>query len=112
MLGGRKRREDGEDYIMSSFVTCTSSNIWVIKTRRMRWAGHVAHMGAMRNAHKILFESASMEEPHGRSRRRWEDSIRMDLRETEWKNVHWMHLAQNGNQWQALVNTVMNLRVP
>jgi hypothetical protein len=50
--------------------------------------------------------------PHGRPRRRWEDNIIMDLREIWWKAVDWMQLAQDRYQWRALVNTVMNLRVP
>jgi hypothetical protein len=48
----------------------------------------------------------------GRSRRRWEDTIRMDLREIRWEGVNWIHLAQDRDQWRAVVNTVMNLRVP
>jgi hypothetical protein len=51
-------------------------------------------------------------EPLGRPRRRWEDNIKMDLREVGWEDVDWMHVAQDRDQWWALVNTVMNLRVP
>jgi hypothetical protein len=85
--------------------------IRMIKSRRMRWAGHVARMGELRNAHNILGK------PEGkrtlrRTRRRWEDNIKMDLRETGMKDVDWIHLAQNRVRWWALVNTVMNLRVP
>jgi hypothetical protein len=50
--------------------------------------------------------------PLGRHRRRWEDNIRMDLREIGWEDVNWIHLAQDRDQWRAVVNTVMNLRVP
>jgi hypothetical protein len=69
-------------------------------------------MGEMRNADKILDGNPECKTPLGRRRRRWEDNIRTDLRQIEWDGVNWMHLAQDMDQWQALVNTVMNLRVP
>jgi hypothetical protein len=50
--------------------------------------------------------------PPGRPRHRWEDNIRMDLREIGWEGVDWIHMAQDNDQWRAVVNTVMNLRVP
>jgi hypothetical protein len=50
--------------------------------------------------------------PLGRTRRRWEDNVRTDLKEIEWEGMDWMHLAQGRDQWQAVVNTVMNFRVP
>jgi hypothetical protein len=65
-----------------------------------------------RNAHKILFRKPERKRSLGRFRRRWEDNIRMDLRETEWKDVNLMHLAQNRDWWWVLVNEVMNLWVP
>jgi hypothetical protein len=84
----------------------------MIKSRRMRWAGHVAQMGEKRNAYRILVGIPEGKKPLGRPRRRWVDNIKMDLRETGWDGVDWIDLAQNRDQWRALVNTVMNLRVP
>jgi hypothetical protein len=66
----------------------------------------------MRNKHKILVGKPEGKRPLGRPRRRWEHNIRMDLTEIEWDGVDWIHLAQGRDQWRALVNTVMNLRVP
>jgi hypothetical protein len=60
-------------------------------------------MGDMRNEHKFV-----VEKPLGKRRRRWEDNIRMDLRETSCEDVNWIHLAQERDHWRALVNTVMN----
>jgi hypothetical protein len=67
-------------------------------------------MGEKRNAYKILARKPEGKRPLGRSRRRWEDNIRMDLRDTGWESVKWMHLAQDRKEWQALVNVVMNPR--
>jgi hypothetical protein len=68
-------------------------------------------MGAMRNAHKFWSESLK-ECTLGRSRRKWEDNTRMDLREIAWKDVDWIYLTKDRDQWRAVVNTVMNLLVP
>jgi hypothetical protein len=84
----------------------------VIKLRMMRSTGHVAHIGEVRNAHSILDEKFEGKRPLRIPRRRWEDNIRMDLREIRWEDVDWMHLAQDRDQWRAPMNTVMNLRVP
>jgi hypothetical protein len=84
----------------------------MIKSRRMRWAGHVARMGEKRNAYRILVGKPEGRKPLGRRRRRWMDNIKMDLREIGWDGVDWFDLAQNKYKWKALVNTVMNLRVP
>jgi len=68
--------------------------------------------GEMRNTYKILVSKPEGRKPHRRPRHRWEDNIRMDLREIGWEVVDWMHLAQDRDQWWALVNMVMNLQVP
>jgi hypothetical protein len=88
------------------------SIVRVIKARRMRWAGHVARMGEMRGAYNILVGRLEGRRPLERPRRRWEDNIKMDLREIGFGAVDWIHLAQDRDRWRALVNTVMNLRVP
>jgi hypothetical protein len=82
-----------------------------IKSRRMRWAGHVACMGEERNVYRVLMGKPEGKRAFGRPMCRWVDGIRMDLRETGWGNVDWIQLAQDRNWWQALVNTVMHLRV-
>jgi len=76
----------------------------------MRWAGHVARMGEGRGVHRVLVGKPEGKSLLGRSRRRWEDNIKMYLREVE-GGGDWMELAQDRDRWWALVNTVMNLRV-
>jgi hypothetical protein len=82
-----------------------------IKLKRMRWAGHVACIGEERNVYRVLMGKPEGKRPFGRPTCRWADGIRMDLRETGWGNVDWIQLAQDRDQWQAFVNTVMHLRV-
>jgi len=84
----------------------------VIKSKRMRWAGHVARMGQRRGVYRVLVGKLEGRRPLGRPRRRWEDNIRMDLREVGCGGVDWMELAQDRDRWRALVSAVMNLRVP
>jgi hypothetical protein len=88
------------------------SIIRIIKPRRMRWAGHVARMGEKRNAYRLVVLKPEGKRRLGRPRRRWVDNIRMDLREMEWGDVDWIGLAQDRNRWRALVNLVLNFRVP
>jgi hypothetical protein len=82
-----------------------------IKSRRMRWAGRVARMGEERDMYKILMGKPEGKRPLGRPKRRWEDGIRMELREIGWGSVDWIQLAQDRDRWWAVVKTVMNLRV-
>jgi hypothetical protein len=88
------------------------SIIRMIRSRRMRWAGHVARMGAKRNAYRILVGNPEEKRPLGKPRRRRVDNIKMGLREIEWEGGDWIDLAQDRDQWSALVKAVMNLRVP
>jgi hypothetical protein len=83
----------------------------MIKSRRMRWAGHVARMGE-KNAYRTLVGKPEGKRPLERPRRGWEDNIKMGLREIGWSGMYWIDLAQDRDQWRILVNTVMNLRVP
>jgi hypothetical protein len=69
-------------------------------------------MGEVRGAHNILVGRPEGRRPLGRPRRRWEDNIKLDLREKEFGDVDWIHLTQDTDRWRALVNTVINLRVP
>jgi hypothetical protein len=68
--------------------------------------------GVKRNAFRILVGKPERKIPLGRPRRRWVDNNKMDLRETGWDGMAWIDVAQDRDQWRALVNTVMNLRVP
>jgi hypothetical protein len=82
-----------------------------LKSRRTRWAGHVARIGEKRNAYRLVGKPAG-KIPLGIPRRRWVDNIKIDLRQIGWDGMDWIDLAQDRDQWSALVNTVMNLRVP
>jgi hypothetical protein len=82
-----------------------------VKSRRMRWAGHVGRMGEERKVYKVLVGKPEGKRPLGRPRRRWEDGIRMDLRESGLEGVDWIRLAQDRDRWRAVVSAVMSLRV-
>jgi hypothetical protein len=86
--------------------------IRMIKSRKMRWAGYVARMREKRNACRILVGKPEGKRSLGRPRCRWMDNIKVDLRGIGWNGMDWIDLAQDRDQWRALVNTVMNLRVP
>jgi hypothetical protein len=88
------------------------SIIRMIKSRRMRWAGHVTRMGEARNAYRILVGKPEGKRSLRRPRHRWVDNIKMDLMGVGWDGIDWIDLAQDKDQWRALVNTVMSLRVP
>jgi hypothetical protein len=113
---GPKREEDGSwrklhnDELHSLY---SSLNIVrVIKLRRMREAGYVARMGEGRGVYGVLVRRPEGKRPPlGRPRRRWEDNIKMDLREIGIDGANWIRLAQNRVWWRAFVKTVMNLRV-
>jgi hypothetical protein len=85
--------------------------IRVVTSSRTRWAGHVARMGEMRNAYNNLVWRSENVRQLGRPKRRWEGTIRPDLREIVWEGVHWISLTENREQWRHLVNTVMKLWV-
>jgi hypothetical protein len=82
-----------------------------VKSRRMRWAGHVARMGKERKVYKVLVGKPEEKRPLGRPKRRWEDGIRMDLREIGLGGVDWIRPSQDRDRWWAVVSAVMNLRV-
>ena len=90
---------------------CSPNIVEVIKSRRMRWAGHMAHMGEGRGVYRVLVGKPEGKRPLGRPRRRWEDNIKMDLQEVGREGMDWIELAQDRDRWRALVNAVM-LRVP
>jgi hypothetical protein len=91
---------------------CNSIVIRMIKSRKIRWAGHVARMEENGNAYGIFVGYPEGKRPLGKPRRSWMDEIKMNLRDIEWDGVDMVDLAQDRDQRRALVNTVMNLRVP
>jgi hypothetical protein len=113
---GPKREEDGswrklhDDELYSLY---SSPNIVrVIKSRRMGWAGHVARMREGRGVYRVFVGRPEGTRPLGRHRRRWEDNIKLDLREIGINGANWIQLGQYRVRWRAFVKTVMNLRVP
>jgi hypothetical protein len=113
---GSKREEDGSWRNLHNDVLHNLYSLLnivrVIKSRRMRWAGHVACMGEGRGVYGVLVGRPKGKRPLGRWRHRWKDNIKMDLREIRINGVNWIWLTQDRVQWQAFVNTVMNLWVP
>ena len=91
---------------------CSPGIIRVIKLRRIRWAGHVACIGERRGVYKVLVGKPEGKRPLGRPRRRWEDNIKMNLQEVGCGGRDWIELAHDRNRWRAVVNEVMNLRIP
>jgi hypothetical protein len=86
--------------------------VLVIKSRRMRWAGHVARMGEEKGVYRVLVGKSKGERPMGRPRRRWMGNIKINLQEVGCGYVDWIGLAQYRDRWRTLVSAVMNLRVP
>jgi len=107
VTGKVKRLHNNEIYALYS----SQNKIRVIKSRRMRWAGYVASMGASRVAYRVLVGKPEGRTQLGRSRGRLEDNIKLGLQEVGW-GMDWIDLAQDRNRWAVLVNTVINLRVP
>jgi hypothetical protein len=113
---GPKREEEGSwrklhnDELHSLYSL--PNIVKVIKSRRMRWVGHVARMGEGRGADRVLVGRPEGKRPLGRARRRWEDNIKLDIWEIGIDGANWIQLTQDRVQWWAFVNTVMSLRVP
>jgi hypothetical protein len=84
----------------------------MIESRSMGWAEHVARMMEKINAYRILVGKPERKRPLGRPKRRWDDNIKIDLREIGWGGMDWIDVAQDKDQWRALMNMVLNLRVP
>jgi hypothetical protein len=113
---GPKREEDESYRILHNDelhdLYSSPNFVRVIKSRRMRWAGHVARMGERRCVCRVLVGRPEGKGPLGRRRRKWEDYVKMGLKEIGNDGMNWIQLAQDRVQWRAFVSTVMNLRVP
>ncbi|KAJ4427878.1 hypothetical protein ANN_23885 [Periplaneta americana] len=105
--------ENGESYTTQLHALYSSPDIIRnIKSRRLRWAGHVARMGESRNAYRVLVGRPEGIKPLGRPRRKWEGNTKIDLREVGYDDREWINVAQDRDQWRAYVRAAMNLRVP
>jgi hypothetical protein len=108
VMGGWKKLHNEELRDLYS----SPSMIRMIKSRRMRWAGHVARVERRGTCIGYWWESQREKDHKGRPRYRWVDNIKMDLGEIGWGGVDWIGLAQDRDNWRALVNAVTILRVP
>jgi hypothetical protein len=99
--------EEPNDLYSSPNITRTR----VIKSRRMRWAGHVARIRERRGVYRVLVGKPERKRPLGRPRRRWKDNIKMDLQEVRYGDMGWIELAEDRDIWRTVVNAVINLWV-
>ena len=95
-----------------NYLYCSPNIVRVIKSIRMRLAGHVARIGEGRGVYRVLVGKPEGKNPLARPRRRWEGNIKMDLQEVGCGGMDWIELAEERDRWRSLVNAVMNLRVP
>ena len=106
---GKWRRMHNEEL---NYLYPSPNIVRVIKSRRMRWAGHVARMGEESGVYRVLVGKPEGRRLLGRPRRRWVDNIRTDLQEVECGYMDWNGLAQDRDRWRTLLSAVMNLQVP
>jgi hypothetical protein len=104
MTGERRKLHNEElNYLHSS-----PNIVWVLKSRRIRWTGHVERMGDRGGVYRVLVEKPEGNKPMGKPRRRWEDNIKMNLQEVSCRGVDWIELAKDRDRWPTLVNAVDN----
>jgi len=106
---GEWRRLHNEEL---NYLYSSPNIVHVIKSRRMKWAGHVARMGEEREVYRVLVGNREGKRPLGRPRRRWVDNIMMDLQEVGCGYMDWIGRATDRDRWRTHVSAVMNLRVP
>jgi hypothetical protein len=90
-------------------LSCSPNTVRAIKSRRLRWAGHIARVEENRSAFKIIRDKPTGKRPLGRPRYRWEVNVRMDLKEIGVKMRNWIDLTKEKNYWRVLVNAALNL---
>jgi hypothetical protein len=112
MLNIQLMYEGTKKYEELNYLYSLPNIVRVVKSRRMRWAGHVARMGEDRGVHRMMVGKPEGKGKLGRPRRRWEDNIKMDLQKVGGGGGDWIELAQDRDRWRALVGTVRNFRVP
>jgi hypothetical protein len=91
---------------------CSPNIVRVIKSRKMRWVGHVARMGEKSGVYRVLVGKPEGKRPLGRPRRRWVDNLKVDLQEVGCGYMDWIGLAQDRDRWRTIVSAVINLGVP
>jgi hypothetical protein len=108
-----RKTDRGENCIMMNFRSLYSSTniVRLIKSRKVRWVGHVARMGEGRGVYSVLVGRPEGKTPLGRPRHRWDDSIKMVVSETGINGENWIQLAHHRVRWRAFVGALMNLRV-
>ena len=106
---GERRRLHNEEL---NDLYSSPNIVRVIKSRRMRWAGHVVHMSEERGVYRVLVGKPEGKRPLGRPRHRWVDNIRMDLQEVGCGYMDWIGRAQDRDRWRTLVSAVLNIGVP
>jgi len=109
---GPKRGEVTGELVKLRNLYSSPSIFRVIKSIRMRWAGHVTRMGVISGVYRVLVGIPGGRRPLGRPRRRWEDNMKVNLPEVGCGGMDWIDLAQDRDRWRALVNAAMNFRVP
>jgi hypothetical protein len=106
-----EKKKSGLRLLLLCDLYSSPSIIRIMKSRRMRWVGHVAQMGEKRNAYRLLVGKPEGRRSLGRPRHRWVVNIKMNLGEIRWGGMDWIGLAQDRDKWRAGLNVVMNLQV-
>ena len=107
-LRGTMWRGGGENYIRRSLMICNPHST-LLKSRRIRWKGHVARMEEKRGVYRVLVEKPGGKRRLGRTKHRWEDNFKIDFLEVGWGSMDWIELAQDRDRWRTLVHAVMNI---